>query len=409
MSSATGGENRAETTAPSAKTPSLGRFTFLDALRAFGALGIAAYHIHRYRPLKESVDHLLPGLVQNICKYGWVGVQMFWVLSGFMMAYSLRNVKLRPVAAGNFMLRRIVRLGIPYWTVVLLVAGIDILVRQWTTVPNLTDEPVDYVVRRWTAAPNLTDKPITLPRLGANMLFLQDILGYDNISAGTWFVAVEVQMSLLFVALMMPANLLLSGRSERRFSTAHVLVLMTLFMPLGLSAMFGFSAYRRYEPWILYFFHMPLFGALAWWALEGRISRIWFWGYAALMAAATVLRQCQYTRSPGLPMFSKLTIALAVATATGVTIYLIGRRGHLGDWLGFGWLQYLGRISYSLFLIHYPVSWAVLYLGCHWTGDHELSAVIWLVVAFTSSIIAAHLFYKFVEAPSLRLCAWMKK
>ena len=100
---------------------------------------------------------------------------------------------------------------------------------------------------------------------------------------------------------------------------------------------------------------------------------------------------------------------VAVAAATGLTVYLVGRWGRLGDWFAFGWLQYLGRISYSLFLIHYPVSWAVLYFGCNWTGDHEMSAVIWLFVALTTSILVAHLLYTFVEAPSLWLCSWIKK
>jgi peptidoglycan/LPS O-acetylase OafA/YrhL len=366
---------------------------FLDALRAFGALGIAAHHIHRYRPLKAPVDHLLPIFVHNTCLYGWIGVQMFWVLTGFMLAYSLRNVELRPAVAGNFMLRRIVRLGIPYWTVVLLVAALDLIVRWIVSARNLP--------------PDLTDEPVTWIRLVANLLFVQDIFGYGNISAGTWFVAVDLQLSFVFVVLMMLVRpLSMNGRVG---GTAHVLALMALFLPWGLLALFGFNLDRQYEPWVVYYFHIPLLGAMAWWAIEGRIPRLLFWAYAGTMAAATVVRYNQYVPIPGSPTFSKLTVAAAVATATGVTIYLVGRRGHLGDWLGFGWLQYLGRISYSLFLIHYPVSWAVLYLGCHWTGDHELSAVIWLIVAFTSSIIAAHLFYKFVEAPSLRLCAWMKK
>jgi peptidoglycan/LPS O-acetylase OafA/YrhL len=363
------------------------RFKFLDAMRAFGALGIVFYHIHRYRPLKEPVDRMLPDFIQSICLYGWIGVQMFWVLSGFMAAYSLRNAVLRPRVAGNFMLRRVVRLGMTYWAVILSVAALDLVIRQMIVDPDLTCEPISWV------------------KLGANLLFLQDILGYGNISVGTWFVCVDLQMSLMFVVLMMLVRPLSMG--GRVGGTADVLALSALFLPWGLLSLFGFCLDHRYNAWIIYFFFMPLLGAMAWWAIEGRIPKLLFWSYVAVMLVATVLRWQQYLYIPRTRLSWPLETSLA--TTIGVVIYLVGRRGHLGDWLAYGWLQYVGRISYSLFLIHYPVCWCVLYLGCRWTGDHELFAVIWLLVAFTTSVLFAHWLYKLVEAPSLRLSARIKR
>jgi peptidoglycan/LPS O-acetylase OafA/YrhL len=154
---------------------------------------------------------------------------------------------------------------------------------------------------------------------------------------------------------------------------------------------------------VSYYFFIPLLGAMAWWALEGRIPRMLFWGYVATMVAGAA-----YRWHLGLPN-PKSPLAIAVATSAGVLIYLVGRRGHLHDWLTTRWLQYLGRISYSLFLIHYPVSWLVLCLGCRLTGDHEISAVIWLAVALMASIVAADWMYEWIEMPSLRLTRRMKE
>jgi peptidoglycan/LPS O-acetylase OafA/YrhL len=99
---------------------------------------------------------------------------------------------------------------------------------------------------------------------------------------------------------------------------------------------------------------------------------------------------------------------VGMAMGTGVGIYGMGRAGRLSVWLRWGWLQYLGKISYSLFLIHYPVSWAVKRFGYRCTGDQPVAAVCWLVLALLLSLGAADLLYRFVEGPSLRLVHGIK-
>ena len=104
----------------------------------------------------------------------------------------------------------------------------------------------------------------------------------------------------------------------------------------------------------------------------------------------------------------KRSLEIVVALTAGVTIYLVGRRGHLGDWLTGGPLQYLGRISYSLYLIHYATSWVVVSIGCSLTPDNPKAAVLWMAGGVVASIGAADLFYRCVEAPSLRLVKRLK-
>ena len=86
----------------------------------------------------------------------------------------------------------------------------------------------------------------------------------------------------------------------------------------------------------------------------------------------------------------------------------MGRRGHLGDWLTWRPLQYLGRISYSLYLIHYATSWVVVSIGCSLTPNNPKAAVLWMAGGVVASIGAADLFYRCVEAPSLRLVKRLK-
>jgi peptidoglycan/LPS O-acetylase OafA/YrhL len=423
-----------------------GHFVLLDALRGLGALGIACYHIHRYRPLEIPADHLLPFSIQYVVRHGWISVQVFWVIAGFVAAYSLRQTAVTPVAVGRFTLRRILRLGIPYWTAILAVVAIDLGVRQWLDYPAPPSVPSVQQSPEARRAALIEDYPVGCRRLAANLAFLQDVLGYDNLSAGTWFVCVDLQLGLLFAVLLgvaqwsSPAaarigDRLISrprkGQTHLSPDRPHPLALTAVFVPLGLLSLLVFHV-RTLDDWIVYYFYMPLLGALAWWAIEGRIPRCVFWIYAAAVAGAAtshwlsaihrwhdavhrwqdMVHRLQELdpRWPGTALHwpidllkDQKPLGMTVALAAGVTIYLAGRRGHLGNWLGAGWLQYLGRISYSLFLIHYPASWCVVSFGRYWSGDNPTAAVVWLLLALAASIVAAHFFYEFVEAPSVRL------
>jgi hypothetical protein len=377
----------AENPPPAAERAASGRFAFLDALRGLGALGIACYHVHRYRPLEIPADHFLSNAIQTLVRHGWTSVQMFWVVAGFVAAYSLRKTAVGPASFGNFTLRRVLRLGIPYWTAILAVAAVDILTRPYLYRP---DQP-------------LVDDPITLARLAANLGFLQDVLDLGNITAGTWFVCLDLQFGVLFAIMLAVAQMISRPRAaEPGHGNGSPLILLLVFVPLGLLSLFWFNiASYDYSAWVIYYFHMPLFGAMACWALERRIPRAVFWAYAAVMAAGIAYR-CN------LGLDYKKSLDVTVALTVGVVIYLAGRRGHLSDWLRWRPLQYLGRISYSLYLTHYLTSWIVVSLGYYWTRDNVPAAVCWMIAAILVSIGVAGVFYRYVEAPSLRFVARLK-
>jgi peptidoglycan/LPS O-acetylase OafA/YrhL len=369
---------------PPGKTKVAGdRFALLDAMRGLGALAITCYHVHRYRPLEIPADRFLPKVAQFLVGHGWIAVQVFWVIAGFVLAYSLRKTAIGPASFGNFTLRRVLRLGAPYWTAILLVVGIDCVARSWFSIAQTTP---------------LVDDPVTWPRLAANLAFLQDVLHLGNISAGTWFVCVDLQLGLLFaVMLWFAQSLSRSLARETEGGKTLALPLCVVFVPLGLLSLFWFNVDSDdFSAWVIYFFHLPLLGALAWWAIEGRVPRILFWGCLAVMAGAVVHR-CN------IGLDYKKSLELIVAATAATVIYLGGRTGHLGDWLTWRPLQFLGRVSYSLFLIHYPASWIVVSAGCSLTPDSPKAAVLWMALAVVVSVGVAQLFYVCVEGPSLRL------
>ena len=64
---------------------------FVDGLRGFAALGVVVYHISRYGSIAAAARSVTPNWLATLLKHGWVGVQMFFVMSGFVIAYSLRR------------------------------------------------------------------------------------------------------------------------------------------------------------------------------------------------------------------------------------------------------------------------------------------------------------------------------
>jgi peptidoglycan/LPS O-acetylase OafA/YrhL len=142
-----------------------------------------------------------------------------------------------------------------------------------------------------------------------------------------------------------------------------------------------------------HFFAFFFLGAMVCWTLEGRMPKLAFW---ALVAAILVRQRI----SPTLDM----TVALLV----GVSIYLVIRSGRSERWLRYRWLRRLGTISYSLYLIHYPISWIITTLGYELTGDAPIPAVGWLVLSLAASIGVASALHMAIEAPAMRFSRRLK-
>jgi peptidoglycan/LPS O-acetylase OafA/YrhL len=99
-----------------------------------------------------------------------------------------------------------------------------------------------------------------------------------------------------------------------------------------------------------------------------------------------------------------------VALVAGVAIYLLARwqpsAASRADSLPL--LGWLGKISYSLFLVHYPTIWAVTSVARGIGG--EAAAASWpsLVAAVAASLVAAVLLHRLVEVPTLAVVGRLK-
>jgi peptidoglycan/LPS O-acetylase OafA/YrhL len=114
-------------------------------------------------------------------------------------------------------------------------------------------------------------------------------------------------------------------------------------------------------------------------AFERRVGLIGRAECAACLAAASVV--C---------LWALTGLAAAVGLGTAVAILRIKGTNRL--------LAFLGRISYSLYLVHVPIGGRIINLGERMHGGFPVK-VAFLVAATAVSLTAAYAMYRFVELP----------
>lgn len=341
----------------------------IEGLRALSILFVVVYHFF---------PALLPG--------GYVGVDVFFVVSGYLITLSLledrgRGLGVRASLAA-FWSRRARRL-LPNALLVLVVVSIVGLTLL-----------SDFALKRlgsdvfWSAA------------YVVNWLYVLrslDYLQWDDsrisVLLNYWSLSVEEQFYFVWPALLLLAagsGRLRDERFRRRATWLAIgLCLASLTYCLVLS-----SAHLT-----LSFFSSP---ARAWELLVGAALAVhvhgnvlaprersaasgWVVGAAVMAMTAAALAFGEDTPHPGWPTL------LPVAGAAGVIAF--GATSPFAQrWLGSTPLRAIGARSYSIYLWHWPV----LVLGRQWLGNGPWAAALLLLTA----LVLAELAYRFVEIPA---------
>lgn len=344
-----------------------GRLVFLDGLRGIAALAVALLHFYTLGPFYSALGPLLPRPVNLIIGLSYWGVPVFFVLSGFVMAYSQRNAVIDARYLGNFALRRSLRLDPPYWVAI-------------TIALSLTWLQIRHGGGRTTAMPSFANV--------LRHLFYLQRMSQQIIPVG-WTLCYEVQFYLFFTIVCG-----LGQWISRRFSNGRARVIpptqvsLALFAPVMLFSVV--LALPGHEPTGIFIdlWYMFFLGVLCCWALERRVNALWFW--------IGVLTSAAIFAGP-----ARVYPVAALATAT--VIYLVGRAGKLSSLLGNQPIQFFGRISYSVYLLHGVIGVKLLTIGYRFTGDSRLAALGWIALASAITLGSAWTLHAFVEQPGVRL------
>jgi peptidoglycan/LPS O-acetylase OafA/YrhL len=363
----------------SAKASPAARFAFVDGLRGIAAISIVIFHVWLYEPAPFPTLEHTPWLLEEAFRRTRGGVQILLVISGFVIAYTLRRTWFSIGEMFSFLLRRLVRLAPAYWLAIAFVILVDAFCHMMGDLPRPFEDR------------------LSVPRVVAHMTFLQDVAGHQAFSAGIWTLCIEMQF--YFVAV------LTWGLAQRLFPRPNkddpqpsALSLLVLFAPAAVFSLVYWRPLESTEPYVIHFLWMFFLGMATWWTLDGVFPK-WAYAIIILIAEAELMINSEW-------WFQNTT-----SLETALLIYLGGRLNQLHRWLSGPTLQYLGRISYSLYLIHFPVSHLVVSLGWKWCQDDPspLIATFILLSAVLLSILAGQVLYVLVEEPSARLSARLKK
>lgn len=310
------------------------------------------------------------------CPGGFIGVDVFFVISGYLIAgLILKELRLGTFTLTNFWERRIRRI-VPALAVVVgatLVGGWFVLM------------PADFA--------SCGKSIVGLALLASNVQFWKSIDYFDNAAEEkpllhTWSLSVEEQF-YLFVPVFL---LLLAKRSK----------LNRAFLILAAAAVlsFGLSVYWTQRHPTTNFYLLPtraweLFAGalLAFFPKCGIEKQKWLLELLALAGLALILVPCfaydHKTPFPGLaalpPVLGSALLIWLGASKAGFS--LIGRT------LASRPVVFVGLISYSLYLWHWPLFSLTRYASV----KAPATSVWWLLIAV--SVVLATLSWRFVETP----------
>ena len=247
------------------------RLPFVDALRAFASNVIVWHHLAYYGPLSDIAYELAPVSIDFLYLYGRMIVAVFLVVGGFVTAQNINPLgEFGGREASRFVLRRYLRLGLPYLAVLVLVIAASAFGRRWMEDDSLSAFP-------------------TLPQLIAHLFFLHDVLGYESLSAGIWYLGIDFQLSLLLLFLAWASRWVttLLGLGPRSRVTGNG-VMHVLCWLLALASLFVFGIDRRWEAWGHYFFGTFFLGVLIQWVRAGNAKAWSLWVYvgAVILSAS---------------------------------------------------------------------------------------------------------------------------
>lgn len=350
----------------------------IDALKGVACTLIVWHHLAAYGPMSDVVHLAAPGLINWLYDNARMAVQVFLVVGGFLSAGAMTRNQVASHAAGpehsahpisrfaRQILQRFSRLAPAYWVALLVSVAVSAALRPWFEHPSVPDAPT------WFQA-------------AAHALLLHDVLGQSALSAGIWYIAIDLQLFAL-AALVCG----LAWRSGTSFATARRVAMAGTFALAALSLLV-FNRQSALDITALYFFGAYGLGMLAFWATQLTNSRerlLW----VGLLTAASLLALWVDFRA-------RIALALTVALAL-VWLQQTPDRAGPGAALrraALAPLAWLGKRSYAIFLIHFPVCLVFNAVLAQAFPAQWWANALGMVAAFGSSVLAGMLLHRHVE------------
>lgn len=341
-----------------------GNSLLIDVIKALASQLIIWHHLAVYSPMSDLLYPHATRVTDWLYEDARLAVQAFLVLGGFLAARSLapRPDALSESFAADDLIRvlwaRYLRLARPY----VVALGIAVICAT--------------VARALVGDPEIPPAP-SLVQVLAHLFLLQDIVNIEALSAGVWYVAVDFQLYAAFAFVLW-----LAGRIAARTGIPVGRLVVGITIACSAASLFWLNRNSALDPWGAYFFGSYSLGIFAHWAAEARCKSRCLPLIALLTAVALAIDWRSRILVAGLT-------ALALAGGVGTSVSLRGQAAKV--------VRALGRISYPVFLVHYPV---LLLVGAVvsklWPANVAIN-ILGLLAAWLFSLGAGALLHQWVE------------
>lgn len=330
---------------------SAARYKELDSLRGFAALYVLFFHYTTHTAYSNPV-----------LEAGVTGVDLFFIISGFVIFMSIHKVS----SAKEFIVNRVARLYPTYWVCVTFTTLLILVVRNYFPIPE----------------------NVSAYQYFANMTMFQHYLRAENIDGTYWTMIIEMTFYILIVCLYklkLLRHILLVG---------VITFLITLVWDLYLEGHYDFlyRAVRYVFPLIA---HFPLFiaGIIFYQMATTRKQR---WGKYILLACCLPLQIMLYDNGgSAMNYIDRLTYGIMLAFYFLVfTLFVSQKLKFIVNRPAL----FFGKISFALYLIHQYMSIDVIIpiLG----REKNLSFWITAPLALMASVGLATLITFYIEVPA---------
>ncbi len=347
------------------------RFHLIDALRGIAAIWVVFYHAFEGQHLEKLIETLPQFISYLFFEIGDAGVPIFFVLSGFVIAHSVTRDNVNLKYLGKFTLRRSIRLDPPYWGSIVLV-----IMMGWLSA-TIKNESIDWP---------------SFEMILAHLFYLQNILELGNINSIYWTLCIEIQFYLIFVILVS-----FKQRLERYYLSASKIVFLSVAL-VSLLWPTGIIKGNLHPGLFLPYWHAFLLGVFVYWSWQGKLSKYIFYIYFSIVFVFSVYHY------PDFGQYSDFCIAAAL---TSILIHELSIRGHIvsANWR---WIQFLGTVSYSLYLTHNTITGSSYFLIYKILGDSLTVQFFAFIITTMVCILFAYFFWFVFEKWSIKFSKKIK-
>jgi peptidoglycan/LPS O-acetylase OafA/YrhL len=336
----------------------------VQALRAVAAFLVVLFHMGDAQGLERRYISSDVNLTQPFGTFGNFGVDLFFVISGFIMIVTTWEQFGRPGASLHFFSRRIVRIYPPYWLILVPITAVY-LVRP------------DFVNSHSSVPPDLVASYLLLPQAGWPLLLV------------SWSLVAEMEFYLVFT---------LALALRRALLPAVVALWFASIAAIGVLFAHSANPYAQFlQSWMPLEFALGMAaGALA------MTKRLHAPLTATLVGTLVLIGTCTALASPAHPVLGAWTGFALISLPCALLLYGVVGLERLRGVAAPAFLVLCGDASYAIYLWHIPILSAVgrlvVQLHLHGWVAHAVVDVLFLGLVTGISIAV----YRFAERPMTR-------